>query len=122
MLIVHGPNSNVDLINELAQQKRLDASSCALSSRRERVCGVADRHEVTGSYEIDQALLGAEHAAGKRAAAVRLAYAMHSFPAQGATLQGTATLADHWLQAKRETYVARLDGPGCRSRGRRRAP
>ena len=55
--------------------------------------------------EIDQARLRAEHAAGKRAAAVRLAYAMHSFPAQGATVQGTATLAGHWSQAKRETYV-----------------
>lgn len=30
---------------------------------------------------------------------------MHSFPAQGATVQGTATLAGHWSQAKRETYV-----------------
>jgi hypothetical protein len=55
--------------------------------------------------EIDQARLRAEHAASKRAASVRLAYAMHSFPAQGATVQGTATLAGHWSQAKRETYV-----------------
>ena len=55
--------------------------------------------------EIDQARLRAEHDAGKRAASVRLAYAMHSFPAQGATVHGTATLAGHWSQAKHETYV-----------------
>ena len=55
--------------------------------------------------QIDQAKLRAEHAAGKRAAAVRLNYAMHSFPAQGATVHGTATLAGHWSQAKQETYV-----------------
>ena len=30
---------------------------------------------------------------------------MHSFPAQGATVRGTATLAGHWSQAKQETYV-----------------
>ena len=46
-----------------------------------------------------------KHAAGNRAAAVRLNYAMHSFPAQGATVHGTATLAGHWSQAKQETYV-----------------
>ena len=55
--------------------------------------------------EIDQARLRAEHAAGKRAAAIRLNYALHSFPAQGATVHGTATLAGHWSQAKQETYV-----------------
>ena len=55
--------------------------------------------------EIDQAWLRKEHACGKRAAAVRLNYALHSFPAQGATVQGTATLAGHWSQAKQETYV-----------------
>jgi hypothetical protein len=36
---------------------------------------------------------------------VRLNYAMHSFPAQGATVRGTVTLAGHWSQAKHETYV-----------------
>jgi len=46
-----------------------------------------------------------EHAVGKRAAAVRLNYAMHTFPAQGATARGTATLAGHWSQAKQGTYV-----------------
>ena len=55
--------------------------------------------------EIDQARLRAQAAAGDRAAAVRLNYAMHSFPAQGATVRGTATLAGHWSQAKQETYV-----------------
>jgi hypothetical protein len=34
-----------------------------------------------------------------------LNYAMHSFPAQGATVHASATLAGHWSQAKRETYV-----------------
>jgi hypothetical protein len=55
--------------------------------------------------EIDQERLRSEHAAGKRTAAVRLNYALHSFPAQGATVDGTATLAGHWSQAKQETYV-----------------
>jgi hypothetical protein len=55
--------------------------------------------------QVDQARLRAEHAAGKRAAAIRLNYALHSFPAQGATVRGTATLAGHWSQAKQETCV-----------------
>jgi hypothetical protein len=55
--------------------------------------------------EVDQQRLRREHDAGKRAAAVRLNYALHSFPAQGATVHGTATLAGHWSQAKQETYV-----------------
>lgn len=55
--------------------------------------------------QVDQARLRAEHAAGKRAAAVRLNYALHTFPAQGATVHGTATLAGNWSQAKQETYV-----------------
>jgi len=155
-LIVHGPNTDVDLVNELAQQQRLDAGELGDPAvravdrdyllrpgdvvairnaaytfatqpgrtRAKRVengqIGIVDavdpKHDTLtlqlhepGSdprlVEIDQARLRAEHAAGRRAAAVRLNYAMHSFPAQGATLHGTATLAGHWSQAKRETYV-----------------
>ena len=55
--------------------------------------------------EVDEASLRAEHAAGQRAAAIRLNFALHSFPAQSATVRGTATLAGHWSQAKQETYV-----------------
>ena len=155
--IVHGPNSDVDLVNELAQQKRLDGGELG-----ERSIPAVDRDYLlrpgdivavrNASYtfhaqpgqprpkriengqtaivesvdlkrdtltlllhepgaeprlvEIDQARLRAEHAAGHRAAAVRLNYALHSFPAQGATVHGTATLAGHWSQAKQETYVA----------------
>jgi hypothetical protein len=55
--------------------------------------------------EIDHARLRSQHAADERTAAIRLNYAMHSFPAQGATVHGTATLAGHWSQAKQETYV-----------------
>jgi hypothetical protein len=55
--------------------------------------------------EIDQARLRAQRAAGESTPAVRLNYAMHSFPAQGATLRGTAALAGHWSQARKETYV-----------------
>jgi hypothetical protein len=55
--------------------------------------------------EIDQARLRAEYAAGNRTAAVRLNYALHSFPAQGATFRGSATLVGHWSQSKQETYV-----------------
>jgi hypothetical protein len=40
--------------------------------------------------EIDQPCLRAEHAAGKRTAAVRLNYALRSFPSRGATVGGTA--------------------------------
>jgi conjugative relaxase-like TrwC/TraI family protein len=156
-LIVHGPNSDVDLVNELAQRKRLDAGELgdqaiqavdrdyllrpgdlvALrnaaytfdaqpGTRRpsriengqvaivesvdpERDTLTVLLHEPGAEprlVEIDQARLRADHAAGKRSAAVRLNYALHSFPAQGATVHGTATLAGHWSQAKQETYVA----------------
>jgi conjugative relaxase-like TrwC/TraI family protein len=155
-LIVHGPNSDVDLVNELAQQKRLDAGELGAAAIRAvdrddllrpgdvvavrnaaytfdaepgqprpkrvengQVAIVESVHPKRDTLrlllnepgaesrlvEIDQARLRAEHAAGKRAAAVRLNYAMHSFPAQGATVRGTTTLAGHWSQAKRETYV-----------------
>jgi conjugative relaxase-like TrwC/TraI family protein len=155
-LIVHGPNPEVDLVNELAQQKRLEAGELGEQairavdrdyllrpgdvvairnaaytfeaqpgrSRPKRVENgqVAiiksvdpKRDTLTLSLrepgaeprlvEIDHARLRSDHAAGKRAAAVRLNYSMHSFPAQGATVRGTATLAGHWSQAKRETYV-----------------
>jgi hypothetical protein len=155
-LIVHGPNQDVDLVNELAQHKRLEAGELD-----ERAIRAVDRDYLlrTGDLvairnaaytfpaepsgprpkrlengqaaivqsvdprrdtltllvrepgaqprvvEIDQARLRAKHAAGERAATVRLNYALHSFPAQGATVQGTATLAGHWSQAKHETYV-----------------
>ena len=155
-LIVHGPNSDVDLVNELAQRTRLDAGELGQHAvravdrdyplrpgdvvairnaaytvqaqpgepRPERVENGQtaivksvdpERDTLTlllrepGAQprlvEIDQAWLRKEHACGKRAAAVRLNYALHSFPAQGATVQGTATLAGHWSQAKQETYV-----------------
>ena len=155
-LIVHGPNSDVDLVNELAQQKRLDAGELGAQAIRAvdrdyllrpgdvvAVRNAAytfpaqpgrarpkriengqtaivesvdpDRDTLTlllrepGAeprlVEIDHAKLRAQHSAGKRAAAIRLNYALHSFPAQGATVHGTATLAGHWSQAKQETYV-----------------
>jgi hypothetical protein len=155
-LIVHGSNSDVDLVNELAQQKRLKAGELGEQSIRAvdrdyllrpgdlvairnaaytlppqpgqprpkriengQVATIQavkpERDMLTllvrepGSeprlVEIDQARLRSEHAARKRAAAVRLNYALHSFPAQGATVHGTATLAGHWSQAKQETYV-----------------
>jgi conjugative relaxase-like TrwC/TraI family protein len=155
-LIVHGPNSDVDLVNELAQQRRLDAGelgeptiravdrdyqlrpgdvvairnaayTCLTPPGRPRpkriengqtaiVASVDPQRDALSVLlhepgaqprliEVDQRRLRAEHAAGKRAAAVRLNYALHSFPAQGATVHGTATLAGHWSQAKQETYV-----------------
>ena len=155
-LIVHGPNSDVDLVNELAQQKRLDAGELGARAIRAvdrdyllrpgdvvAVRNTAytfpappgrarpkriengqtavvesvdpDRDTLTllvrepGAdprlVEIDHAQLRAEHSVGKPAAAIRLNYALHSFPAQGATVRGTATLAGHWSQAKQETYV-----------------
>jgi hypothetical protein len=148
-LIVHGPNTDVDLVNELAQPQRRDAGELgqeairavdreyflrpgdvvavrnaaytfpaqAGSPRPNRVENgqtaiiqsvAPERDTITlrlhepgvepRLVQIDQAWLRAEHAAGKRAAAVRLNYAMHSFPAQGATVHGTATLAGHWSQ------------------------
>ena len=155
-LIVHGPNSDVDLVNELAQQKRLDAGELAehavpavdrdyllrpgdvvamrnaaytfqaqpgqprpkrIENGQTAIVESVDPQRDTLTLllrepgaqprlvEIDQARLRAEHACGKRAAAVRLNYALHTFPAQGATVHGTATLAGHWSQAKQETYV-----------------
>jgi conjugative relaxase-like TrwC/TraI family protein len=156
-LIVHGPNSDVDLVNELAQQKRLEAGELGEQAiravDREYLLRPGDVVAVRNAahtfparpgqprpkriengqtatvesvsperdtltlllrepgaeprlVQIDQARLRAQHAAGKRAAAVRLNYALHSFPAQGATVDGTATLGGHWSQAKQETYVA----------------
>jgi hypothetical protein len=155
-LIVHGPNHDVDLINQLAQHKRLEAGELG-----ERAIRAVDRDYLlrpgdlvavrNAAYtfpanprgrrpkrlengqaaivqsvdprrdtltllvrepgaqprvvEIDQSRLRAEHAACERAATVRLNYALHSFPAQGATVQGTATLAGHWSQGNQETYV-----------------
>ena len=171
-LIVHGPNSDVDLVNELAQQRRLEAGELGTQAvpavdrnyllRPGDVVAVRDaaytfppgsdgfrpKRVENGQIavidavdpdkdavrllvrepgadprlvEIDQARLRTEHAAGKRGAAVRLAYAMHSFPAQGATVQGTATLAGHWSQAKRETYVGDTrPSTGTRSTSRAR--
>jgi conjugative relaxase-like TrwC/TraI family protein len=155
-LIVHGPNSDVDLVNELAQHRRLDAGELSeqaiLAVDRDYHLRPGDLVAVRNAaytfpaqpgkprlkriengqtaivesvdpkrdtltlllhepgaeprlVEIDQARLRAEHAASSRAAAVRLNYALHSFPAQGATVHGTATLAGHWSQAKQETYV-----------------
>jgi hypothetical protein len=155
-LIVHGPNSDVDVVNELAQQKRLEAGELGEQAiravdrdyllrpgdvvavrnaaytfpaqpgrpRSKRIENGQtatvesvnpERDTVTlllrepdadpRLVEIDQARLRAQHAAGNRAAAIRLNYALHSFPAQGATVHGTATLAGHWSQAKNETYV-----------------
>ena len=155
-LIVHGPNSDVDLVNELAQQKRLETSELGTQAlpavdrdyllrpgdlvairdaaytfpaqpgqpRPQRIengqvaiveAVEPERDTLTlllrepGAeprlVEIDQGRLRSEHAAGKRTTAVRLNYALHSFPAQGATVHGTATLAGHWSQAKQETYV-----------------
>ena len=155
-LIVHGPNPDVDLINELAQQKRLDAGELGKRSIRAvdrdyllrpgdvvAVRNAAytfpaqpDRRRPTRVengqvaivqsvnpdrdtlmlllrepgvparlVEIDQARLRRQHAASERAAAIRLHYALHTFPAQGATLKATAALAGHWSQAKHETYV-----------------
>ena len=155
-LIVHGPNSDVDLVNELAQQKRLEAGELGeqairavdrdyllrpgdivairnaaytfpaqpgrprpkrIENGQVAIVEAVDPERDTltllldepGSdprlVEIDQARLRSEHAAGKRTAAVRLNYAFHSFPAQGATVHGTATLAGHWSQAKQQTYV-----------------
>ena len=153
---MHGPNSDVDLVNELAQQKRLQAGELGeqairavdrdyllrpgdlvavrnaaytfpaqpgqprpkrIENGQVAIVEAVDPERDTltlllrepGSeprlVEIDQARLRSEHAAGKRTAAVRLNYALHSFPAQGATVHGTATLAGHWSQAKQQTYV-----------------
>jgi conjugative relaxase-like TrwC/TraI family protein len=155
-LIVHGPNSDVDLVNELAQQKRIDAGELGehtiravdrnyllrpgdvvairnaaytfqaqpgqprpkrIENGQSAIVESVDPERDTLTlllrepgaeprmFEIDQERLRAERAAGKRAAAVRLNYALHTFPAQGATVRGTATLAGHWSQAKQETYV-----------------
>ena len=155
-LIVHGPNPDVDLVNELAQQTRLEAGELGEQAVRAvdrdyllrpgDVVAIRNAAYTLGSQqgrprpkrvengqvaivesvdpkrdtltlllrepgaeprlvEIDHARLRLEHAVGKRAAAVRLNYAMHPFPAQGATVHGTATLAGHWSQAKQETYV-----------------
>ena len=151
-LIVHGPNSDVDLVNELAQQKRLDAgelgaargprgrprlptagpatssqsatpptpsrpspaargpsasrtarprsSNPSTRSATRSPCCCASPAPNRGWSRSTRRGCVEEHAAGKRAAAVRLNYALHSFPAQGATVHGTATLAGHWSQAK----------------------
>jgi hypothetical protein len=155
-LIVHGPNSDVDLVNELAQQKRDQAGELGEQAvravdrdylrrpgdvvairnaaytldqqpgrpRPKRIengqtaiidAVDADRDTLTlllrepGAeprlVEIDQARLRAE--ARRRRAGRRGPSALRDaqLPGPGATVQGTATLAGHWSQAKRETYV-----------------
>ena len=155
-LIVHGPNSDVDLVNELAQRKRLDSGELGehairavdrdyllrpgdvvairnaaytfqalpgeprpkrIENGQTAIIESVDPERDTLTLllrepgaqprlvEVDKARLRMEHATGERAAAVRLNYALHTFPAQGATVHGTATLAGHWSQAKQETYV-----------------
>ena len=143
-LIVHGPNSDIDLVNELAQRKRLDAGELGahavpavdrdyllrpgdvvamrnaaytlqaqpgqprpnrIENGQTAIVESVDPQRDTITLllhepgaqprlvEIDQARLRNKHAYGTRAAAVRLNYALHTFPAQGATVHGTATLA-----------------------------
>lgn len=47
---------------------------------------------------------------GERVGALRLGYASHSFPLQGATVRGTAVLAGHSSQGKEATYVGDTRG------------
>jgi hypothetical protein len=161
-LIVHGPNSDVDLVNELAQRKRLDAGELGeqairavdrdyllrpgdlvairnaaytlpaqpaqprpkrIENGQTAIIESVDPERDTLTLllrepgaeprlvEVDQARLRAEHGAGKRAAAVRLNYALHTFPAQGATVHGTATLA-----ATASTSPARTSAPTAPTR------
>ncbi|HST38999.1 MAG TPA: MobF family relaxase, partial [Conexibacter sp.] len=63
---------------------------------------------------FDMALLRARLARGgkdgERVGSLRLGYASHSFPLQGATVRGTAVLAGHESQGKEATYVGDTRG------------
>jgi conjugative relaxase-like TrwC/TraI family protein len=159
ILIVHGSNADVDRVNELAQERRIEADELGAEgvravdrqyrlyegdvvmlrdaayqperdpderSRPARVengtIGVirdvdARRDRVSVSFDepggeertviIDLARLREEHAEKKPedpVASLRLAYAGHPFPMQGATYDYVGSLWGHWSQGKEETY------------------
>lgn len=162
VLIVHGSNQDVDRVNELAQDVRLDAKPEARELSGEGIqavdrgyriyagdyvilresaykfdrrpdgghtrrvengqTGIVDSVDVAADtvrvrleepgreprlVEIDQKGLRAQLAAGScDAPALRLAYASHTYPVQGATVIGASDLAGHWSQGKEATYVA----------------
>lgn len=158
VMIVHGSNLDVDRVNVLAQERRIEAGELGAvgvaavdrayeihehdlvivreraysfdrrpdGGRARRVengqVGIVDgvdpradtvrvRLEEPGHeerlVEFDLGRLRAEFAAGGcDVPALRLAYASHTYPIQGATVTRSADLAGHWSQGKEGTYVA----------------
>jgi conjugative relaxase-like TrwC/TraI family protein len=159
ILVVHGPNEDIDVVNELAQERRIAAGDLPgdgvqavdrsysiyagdvvmlregpygfgalglggsapprvengtigiverVDRKRDRVAvwlqepGVKPR-----VVEIDQRKLRARRQAGEtQVPALRLAYAFHPFPLQGATVKDVAVLGGHPSEVKEAAYVA----------------
>ena len=159
ILVVHGPNEDVDQVNKLAQKRRRAAGDLlgpgvravdrdyliyagdvvmvragayqfeargvgapvprrvengtigiveSVDPERDRVRVLLDEPgSAPRLVEIDQGRLRARIDGGEeRVAALRLAYAFHPFPLQGATVNDVGVLAGHWSQSKEATYVA----------------
>ncbi|WP_160165483.1 MobF family relaxase [Conexibacter woesei] len=158
VMIVHGSNLDVDRVNVLAQEQRIEAGELgamgvpavdrlyaihaddlvivresaytfeprADGGRTRRVengqIGIVDSVDPRADtvrvwleepgherrlVEFDQGKLRAQLAAGGcDVPALRLAYASHTYPIQGATVTRSADLAGHWSQGKEGTYVA----------------
>jgi conjugative relaxase-like TrwC/TraI family protein len=166
LLLVHGSNEDVDLVNELAQRRRVEAGELKGPSikaadreyeiyegdivvmrraaydfgepqpgrKRERnlengqagvVIGVDAKTERLrvlvdepgyGSREVEldmrkmrEQYLAMVERTGQpdrvRMPVLRLRYAAHSFPTQGASIEGIAGLVGHWSQGREATYT-----------------
>ncbi len=152
ILVVHGSNEDVDRVNELAQQKRLDAGDLSgpgiqAADRGYRIYQgdvvmlregpyepEPDPGEQQGGRRVENGALGiVEHVDVEQRAvwvrlqepgmhprtvkvemsrlraqgsSLRLAYAFHPFPLQGATRKEVFVLDGHWSQYKEATYTA----------------
>jgi conjugative relaxase-like TrwC/TraI family protein len=166
LLLVHGSNQDVDLVNELAQRRRLEARELTgpgirapdreyeiyagdmvvlrraaydfgepqPGSARERrlengqagvvrsVDAKSERMRVLvdepgyGSREVEldmRKMREQYHAMAEqtgypdkvRLPVLRLRYAAHGFPTQGASINATAAIVGHWSQGREATYV-----------------
>jgi hypothetical protein len=156
-MIVHGSNADVDDVNRLAQERRIDAGELRGESTPAPVGGYrfycndvvvltqaayrpSDRapQVMNGQIGIVQGIdperglvtvcikepgldarevtfdvseMGGTVPRGQaKLPLLKLAYARHPNPMQGATLSAVATLGGHWSQGKEATYVADTRG------------
>jgi conjugative relaxase-like TrwC/TraI family protein len=152
ILVVHGPNEDVDRVNEMAQQCRLEnhelsGDSVEAADRSFRLYAGDVVMLRVGPYRPERDDFGEKHPRrlengtvgivrsvdarrgvvnvwvqepGRdervvevsrdklraQGSALRLAYAFHPFPLQGATAKDVGVLDGHWSQYKEATYTA----------------